>query len=154
MADLELEQVRVQMSSDPEILAALKSRKQLGKDADGPYFPVVFNSQEIRFRPGVPKILGASVARCMARSTYIIVGDDLTGELRPTLEALDSYNLNDMIVAGQTCEFCDGKFETPKRLATHMLSAHKDQLDPDGLTDKVPAPAPPAKTHAAPAKQA
>lgn len=139
MSDLELEQVRLQLTTDPEILGALKARKQMGKDADGPYFPVVFNSQELRFRPGVPKILGASVARCVARSTYIIVGDDLTGEMRQTLEALDSYNLNDLVVANQTCEFCDGKFETPKRLAAHMVSEHRDQLDPAGLTVTVPA---------------
>lgn len=152
MSDLEMEQVRLQLTNDPEILAALKTRKQMGKDRDGAYYAIVFNSQEVRFRPGVPKILGASVARCMARSSYIIVGDDLTGELLPTLEPLDSYNLNDMIVAGHVCEFCDGKFETPKRLAAHMVKEHKDQLDPDSLTDSIPnTPATPkaAKTEIA-----
>ncbi len=152
MSDLEMEQVRIQLSEKKEVVDALRNRKQMRRDKEGEYFPVVFNSQEVRFRSGEPKVFGGSVARCLLRSNYIILGDDLTGEMTHVLEPVDSYSLNDL-VGNQKCDYCEKLFETPKRLAAHMAAEHSAELgvnaDPPESNkpyDKPLAITPPAKS--------
>lgn len=133
----ELEQVRVSLTQDKEILSMLKTRKQFKKDKDGEYLPVVFNSSEIKFRPGRPLTVGRNVAECLVRSSYVIIGDDLTGDMVPALEALDGYNLDKFIEEGPVCEFCDKSFQTARALAHHMGRDHREQLE--GPKDEKPA---------------
>src|SRR5258708_6991818 len=103
-----------------------------------------------------PRVLGSSIAAALMRSNYIIVGDDLTGEMVHILKPHDSYNLNDLLAEQQTCDYCKKMFETPKRLAAHMLSAHREEFEPatpPTLEQAVKEPAHAAKIRAAVAKE-
>ncbi len=148
MSDLEMEQVRMTLTDDPSVLTALRTRKQMKRDADGEYYSVVFNSQELRFRENQPRVLGKTIASALMRSNYIIVGDDLTGDMVHILKPHDSYNLNDLIAEQQTCDYCKKQFETPKRLAAHMLDAHREEFEEPSTPEQVVKE--PAKTRATP----
>jgi len=139
--ELELEQVRVTLTKNPELLTALKARKQFKKDDKGKdFYPVIFNSAEIRFYPNQAIVLGKTVAECLVRSSYIIVGDsDLTGDMVPVIEALDGYNLNKFIEERPKCEYCDKDFQTSKALTHHMLITHKAQIEKDLIEEETTA---------------
>jgi len=129
---LELEQVRVTLTKDPEILSMLRTRKQLKKDKDGEYYPIVFNSAELRFRPNRPMVVGKSVAESLVRSSYVILGEDLTGDMTPVIESLDGYNLNKFIEERSSCEYCSEDFPTARALSHHLIREHRELLEKEG----------------------
>lgn len=130
--NLEMEQVRVTLTKDPEILAMLRTRKQMRKDKDGEYYPIVFNSSEIRFRPNRPLVVGKSVAESLIRSSFVIIGEDLTGDMTPVIESLDGYNLDKFIEERAACEYCKEDFPTARALSHHMIRTHRELLEKEG----------------------
>lgn len=125
-----MEQVRVALTKDPVLLDMLKKRKQMKRDKDGEYYPIAFNSAEIRIRPNTPIVLDKDTASSLIRSSYVIVGEDLVGDMTPVIEALDGFNLGDMISERFKCDFpmCDEDFPTAKALAHHMARNHAEEL--------------------------
>jgi len=146
MSDLEMSQVRIQLTKDPDTLEALRLRKQFRKDLKGEEFiPAVFNSTEIRFHKGEVKTLGKVVAESIFRRSFVIVGknpdgslDDLTGETRPIFDVVEEYNLGDQVSTKNDsfmCPVCRKTHETPSALGYHLTKAHAgkktDEVDTD-----------------------
>lgn len=129
MSDLELQQVQLRLTTDKEVLSALRTRKQLRKEANGDeYVSTSFNSIELRFHKGEVKTLGKSIADSIWQRFFVIVGDDLTGRYAPVLEVVNEYSLGDVVEKKQgnvfDCPVCHAPFHTAGNLAFHLNKEH------------------------------
>ena len=129
MSDLEMQQVRLRLTKDHDVLGALKKNHQFGKDAGGEFLSVMFNSVEIRFHPGQIVTLGKNVAESIYNRTFVIVGDQLTGEVKRSLEIVEEVNLNDQLVprAKFACPLCQEDQKNANKLAEHLIDAHTER---------------------------
>lgn len=135
--EMELEQVRLAIDTDPTVMKILKKKNILRQDAEGDFVPIVFNSAEIRFRPRTSVLVGRTIAEAILRANTIIIGDDLTGEQVPFLKALEAVNLSvPMSEARFPCEFCDESFDSARLVTRHILKLHEREL---GEGDPAPA---------------
>jgi uncharacterized C2H2 Zn-finger protein len=146
MSDLELQQVQLRLTRDPEVLSALKMRKQLKKEANGEeYVSTSFNSIELRFHKGEVKTLGKSIADSIHQRFFVIVGDDLTGRLAPVLDVVNEYSLGEVVAKKQgnvfDCPVCQAPFHTAGQLAFHLNKEHtkaaqaEKEKDPEQVED-------------------
>ena len=127
MADLELHQIQMKLTKDPEILAALRRKNQFQSDTGGEYISVQFNSQELKFRPGEIKTLNESVARSIHRRSWVNIGDDLTGETKGLFEIVAELDLGEALSGNKNiCTVCRRAFDTPARLGKHLVETHAD----------------------------
>ena len=131
--EMELDQVRLALNTEPEVMKILKRRGQFRKDEVSEYVPVVFNSAELRFRPKGNVIVGRTIARALMNSSQIIVGDDINGELTPYLTVLEEISLSAQLDERNKptyqCEFCRiAPFISTRELARHVISEHSDEL--------------------------
>ena len=133
MADLELSQVRLKLTDDPEVLTWLRNNKQFKVDKHNPLEPefisVQFNSAEIRFHKGEVKTLGKTVAESLYRRSWVICGDHLTGEMRAYLEIVEEVNLGDLVKPKPkfSCPVCEKDMITAQNLAYHLSQDHSDE---------------------------
>lgn len=140
---IESEQVRLRLSGDKDVLEALRKRRRMDKDEKGQKLILQFDSRAFEFRPGRAITVNKTVADALIRSSAIIVGDDLTGEIRPALERLEIYRIGDEESGGArksatTCSVCGTDCLSLPALAKHLEKAHIEER-PD-LYTKPPAP--------------
>lgn len=138
--EMELEQVRLAIDTDPQVMKILKKRNMLRTDGEGEYVPVVFNSAEIRFRPRSSVLVGRTVANAIMRSNTVILGEDIDGQITPFLRALESVNLaTPEPEAKFPCEFCGESFNTARDITRHILKQHEKELGEGDATPNEPA---------------
>lgn len=131
---LETQQVKLRLTNDKEVLKALKKKRALKTDERGEKFVVQFDSKSFEFRPGRTITVGKIVANGLRRSSSVIIGDDLTGDIMPVLEVVDTYSLGEED-AGRNPNICpvDGCGVDCKSLiglSRHLAGpAHKKDRD-------------------------
>ena len=133
---LEQQQVRLRLSRDPEILAALRKRGNkfgggLHKVGNKEVYSVTFNSQEIEFEvDGAARSFGENVATCLRRSSVVVLGnqspdpkvnDDMTAAQVPVLEIVGKFDVTHEL-AENKCQFCHAEFDAIAELAIHVAS--------------------------------
>jgi hypothetical protein len=124
--DMETQQVRMRLTADKEAIAALHSRHVFQKDEKNRFFiPVMFNSQEIRFYLNDVKTLGRDTAHSIYRRSTVIVGDQLTGDVKPMFDIVEEFDLSTSIEDKLrfACPEC-GKDQGDGRTLAEHLSEH------------------------------
>lgn len=139
---IETEQIRLKLTEEKDVLKEMKRRKVLKRDQKGDKYIVQFDAQEFTFRPGSTITVGRSVAKALQRSSAIIMGDDLTGDMVSVLVEAGSYKLGDENegAALTRCPVCKKDMGSLTRLSRHISVAHKGER-PDLYDDtKKPEP--------------
>lgn len=95
---------------------ALRKNKESGEEV----MTLQFNSQTFDFSPDIQITVGKSIADALIRSSAVIVGDQLTGEIVPSIEAVTTYAAGRGL-AQNTCPYCGEVKETPQSLGQHLL---------------------------------
>lgn len=129
---LDNEQVKLALTNDKEVLAAMRSRGTLvkaKKGHEGETLEVMFDSRPIQFRVltnGERTILPLSgnVARRLVRDSLVLIGDPLTGEYKPALVEVGRYKISEgdpaLRFTKTTCPFCRLECRDPRSLASHL----------------------------------
>lgn len=147
MADLEMHQVRIRLTKDRDVLNALRSKKQFKVDAGGEYISMQFNSQELRFHNNEVKTLGHDVAHSLYRRSAVIVGDDLTGEMKSIFDIVEEFDLSQKLKSSAqfACPICSDDQGSAKGLRDHL----KEHVDSDEEPSEVEDAEEPATNEAA-----
>lgn len=134
---MELQQIRMKLTSDSEVIKQLHENKQFHKDGDAFFIPIMFNSQEIRFRVGDVKTLERDVAKAIYRRAFVIVGDQLTGEIKPMFDIVEEFDLGTKISAPKfACPECGADQKDARELAAH-LATHFTEPEPESPAEEV-----------------
>jgi hypothetical protein len=123
---IETEQVVLTLTSDKNILSALRTNKAFRTDKDGIERLVrQFNSQDFEFRAGAKITVGRTVAACLKRDTAFIMGDGLTGPLVCPLVEVGAFEAGKgtIGVGDLVCPYCHTKFDTAPKLGRHLYRA-------------------------------
>lgn len=133
---MELQQIRMKLTSDSEVIKQLHENKQFHKDGDAFFIPIMFNSQEIRFRVGDVKTLERDVAKAIYRRAFVIVGDQLTGEIKPMFDIVEEFDLGTKISAPKfACPECGADQNDARELAAHLATHFTEPEPPQVETD-------------------
>jgi len=115
--------------SGKQIYRSMGNNKVWRNDARGKYVSLMFDGQEIKFRPGEIKTFSISVANALIRASAIIVGDKLTGEIAPFLQRVGysdlATNESKPFASPTTCPVCGNDQHTLARLTRHILKHKK-----------------------------
>lgn len=136
---IEAEQVRLRLTNSKELLKELKRHKALKTDAQGDKLVLQFDGQMFVFRPGIVVTVGARIAKALLRASSVVVGDDLTGEIKPTLETAGRFQLGEEAPEESNrvtiCPVCKKDCYNLVRLAKHIQVAHRTDR-PDLYTEE------------------
>lgn len=136
---METEQIKVRLTSDPTVLKQLKKNRAMQKDDISEKYVIQYDSRAFEFRPGRSITVGKNVANGLIRSSGIIIGDHLTGDLRAALIPVGKFNLGiedpaDERKRATTCGVCGYDCETLTRLSRHLIKKHGDRKDLEQTT--------------------
>lgn len=130
-SQIESQQVRIQLTKDPEILAAMRRRGALLKRNGKEVFSVTFDSKEIEFEVGGgPRAFGETVAKALIRSSLTLMGnadpdpkknDDLICDAQPALVESGRFDVARELPAN-VCQFCGAAADSVAALAKHVSS--------------------------------
>lgn len=128
-SSVEMRQIKLRLTNDKRVLAALRRRKRLTSDDEGEKLVMQFDSKEFVFRPGVAVTIGASVGKCLLLDSLVINGEnDLTDPLTPALVSLGTFNVGekspDEHVSQTVCPVCNKEQHTLGKLADHIRDEH------------------------------
>jgi hypothetical protein len=129
MSGIESTQVKLRLTKDEDILKQLRKNKALRKNSDGKesYF-IQFDSRSFEFRPGSIVQVGKVVANGLRRSSGVILGDHLTGDIVPALEVVNEFQLGQE-ESRTACPECGWDNGSLASLARHIEKSHKRELD-------------------------
>lgn len=128
---LETDQTKLKLTGNAEVLTTLRNKKLLVKDGEGKeYFARPFDSQEIRFYPGVPQTFPASIARALIQGSRVIIGDAFTGPQVEALENIGTAKLgtiqSEAPRPATECPYCHKDFATAGKLGYHLMHTPKE----------------------------
>jgi hypothetical protein len=129
---IETQQVVLTLTSDKNILSALRANKAFRTDKGGVESLVrQFNSQDFEFRAGAKITVGKTVAAALKRDTSFIMGDGLTGPLVCPLVEVGSFEAGKgtIGVGDLVCPYCHTKFDTAPKLGRHLYRAASECPD-------------------------
>jgi len=93
MNNTETEQIVLRLTKNNEVLNQLRINKMMKKDDEGEFLIIQFNSAAYTFRPGKTIVVGRTLGNALYRSSAIIIGDHLVGDIQPSIERLRSFDL-------------------------------------------------------------
>ena len=148
--DVEMEQVKLRLTTNDEVLATLRTNKAFQRGKDGQeIFVRQFDSRMFEFVPGRILTVGATIARGLIQSSRVIVGNHLTGAWVPAIEKVSSFQASfgepDENRSSTACAFCGTEFKTPdlslaeavRKLGHHMMTKHPELDGSVGVSDNV-----------------
>jgi len=119
-------QVKLKLTSNPEVLSALNHVGALKTDAKGKYLAIQFDAFEYRFYPDVEIVVPSVVAEGLYRGSGVLIGDAMSGTQQPGLEVVEKWELGEQEpskkVSKTTCSVCGEEQGTVKALVAHMAS--------------------------------
>ena len=122
MATIESNQVTLRLTQDPEVLQQLRRNKRFATNSQGKEELILsFDSQPFSFSLDGQLTVGETVARALMRSSEVIVGDPLTGDVRPALVNVRRFGVGDSTAVLNQCPYCQDSFEKPTQLAAHLF---------------------------------
>ncbi len=123
---IETQQVVLTLTSDKNILSALRTNKAFRIDKSKVESLVQqFNSQDFEFRAGAKITVGKTVAAALKRDTSFVMGDGLTGPLVCPLIEVGAFEAGKgtVGVGDLVCPYCHTKFDTTPKLGRHLYRA-------------------------------
>lgn len=141
-----MEQVKLQLTNNGNILAALRKKKMLvkrpGDEAES--LAIQFSAVPFYFRRGVPISVSKNVGEAIRRSSGVIMGDDLTGDVFPAVEVVGEFILGDPTTeqraSATTCNVCGKDYVTMPKLIAHLKHGHtSDRADLYVEVERAPA---------------
>ncbi len=129
---IETQQVVLTLTSDKNILSALRANKAFRTDKSGVESIVQqFNSQDFEFRAGAKITVGQTVATALKRDTSFVMGDGLTGPLVCPLVEVGAFEAGKgtVGVGDLVCPYCHTKFDTAPKLGRHLYRAASECPD-------------------------
>jgi hypothetical protein len=129
---IETQQVVLTLTSDKNILSALRANKAFRTDKNGVERLVrPFNSQDFEFRAGGKITVGKTVAAALKRDTSFVMGDGLTGPLVCPLVEVGAFEAGKgtIGVGDLVCPYCHTKFDTAPKLGRHLYRAASECSD-------------------------
>jgi hypothetical protein len=160
-----MDQVKLALSKEPEILAALERKHSLQTDKDGTRtLELLFDSRPFTFRlykSGERNVIPvpATVANALRSDSRVLIGDPLSGQFRSALTVLGRYNQAegdpDLRLTKTSCPFCRTECNDPRALSRHLMVDCQDPAAgvPSVLARIEKEKAEVAKAEAAAAKQ-
>lgn len=141
MSSIETSQITLRLTKKPEILKQLKKNNILKTDKEGEYAVYQFDGKCFYFRPDKPVTIGHNAAKALIRSSAIIIGHPLTGDVVVAIDEIGHHELgqesSEEEATKQTqCPVCKKDCESLPKLARHLMSAHKDRFDSEKAEDK------------------
>lgn len=125
-------QVKLKLTSNPEVLSALNRVGALKTDTKGRYLAIQFDAFEYRFYPDMEIVVPSAVAEGLYRGSGVLIGDAMSGTQQPGLEVVEKWELGEQEpskkVSKTVCSVCGEDQKTVKALVTHM-AVHADEED-------------------------
>jgi hypothetical protein len=146
MSSIENQQVRLKLTEIPYILTALKKKRRLVQDPNTgeDVFTIQFDGVSFHFTKGKVITVGENAARCLQADAWVIVGDDLTGEITPVLENVGSFELGSgetvAPVSKTVCPICNEDQVTLRGLLEHITEHEDEKLEGDKPSRRIPVP--------------
>ncbi len=123
---IETEQVVLTLTSDKNILSALRTNKAFRTDKVGKERLVrQFNSQDFEFQAGSRITVGKTVAAALKRDSSFVMGDGLTGPLVCPLVEVGSFEAGKG-VGNLSCPHCTKQFKNTPSLGHHLIRARSE----------------------------
>jgi len=125
-------QVKLKLTSNPEVLSALNHVGALKEDKNGKgkYLAIQFDAFEYRFYPDVEIVVPSAVAEGLYRGSGVLIGDAMSGTQQPGLEVVEKWELGEQEPSKKasktTCSVCGEEQGTVKALVAHMAT-HADE---------------------------
>jgi hypothetical protein len=139
---MESVQIKLKLTSDPEILAALEKRRRFSKNHAGDKVLVLqFDSFPFEFKPGRVLTLDGSIAQSLRRESRVIIGDDLTGPMKYALDVAGKVDMGrgQEEADANACTYCHRSFPTASKLGWHLMHEHKEEGEAEAAEEAVEA---------------
>jgi len=123
-------QVKLKLTTNPDILAALSHNGALKEDKKGKFLAIQFDAFEYRFYPDMEIVVPSAVAEGLYRGSGVLIGDAMSGTQQPGLEVVEKWELGEQEPSKKAsktvCSVCGEDQKTVKALVKHMAEAHAE----------------------------
>lgn len=137
---MERTQVKLKLTSDPEILRALERNNGLRTNDKGEkYFSAQFDAFEYRFFSEQELVVPSAVAEGLYKASGVLIGDAMSGTQQPGLVIVEKWELGEQEPSRKAsktvCSVCGEDLKTVKLLVAHM-AVHADDEEEEVEEEK------------------